>query len=196
VRKFVARRFAGRHDFAQLPLLSRWRGVCRRGRVRKIVVSILLVSGAALLTSTPSSADKTDRYQVPAGTALLLKLATPIDSATASIDDQVEATLWSPVVQNGVELIPVDSVTIGKIVEVTRATERSPYGSVSFLFSVIEHAETGSRAMVTTRKVLVEAPRPSESDKPRKPKPVQATMASGTPFVAMTAEPLIVRIPR
>jgi hypothetical protein len=179
--------------------------------VRKDVIAALLVAGAAALASPPSRAEqargarkveteRADRYQVPAGTALLLKLKTPLDSGKASLDDQVEATLWSPVVQDGIELIPVGSVAIGKVVDVKRATERTPSGSVAFAFSIVEHAETGSRAMMTTRKVLVEAP-PVQDDAGRgkskpKPKAVQATMPEGAPFIARTAEPLIVRIPR
>lgn len=181
--------------------------------MRKRVITFLLIAGAAFLVSPPgiaqqargsakSASPSLDRYQVPAGTALLLKLKTPLDSGTASIHDQVEAALWSPVIQDGVELIPAGSVAIGTVVNVNRATERTPTGSVAFVFSIIEHAETGSRAALTTRKVLVEAPRPeTEGAKkkiwsPKSQKPVQATMAAGAPFVAMTAEPLVVRIPR
>jgi hypothetical protein len=175
--------------------------------VRKGLIPLILVIGAALLVSPPGlsgqakdsrkPAARLDRYQVPAGTALLLKLKTPLDSSKVSVDDQVEATLWSPVVQDGVELIPVGSVAIGKVLEVKRATERVPAGSVAFAFSIVEHAETGSRAMLTTRKVLVEAPPQDEPSRGKqKSKPTQATMSEGAAFVAMTAEPLVVRIPR
>ena len=176
--------------------------------MRKDVVAFFLVIGAAALVSPPglagqarapkkAAAEATDRYQVPAGTALLLKLKTPLDSGKTSVDDQVEATLWSPVIQDGIELIPAGSIAIGKVVDVKRATDRVPAGAVSFAFSIVEHAETGSRAMLTTRKVLVEAPAPEEPGRGRhKPKAVQATMPEGASFVAMTAEPLIVRIPR
>lgn len=168
-------------------------------------VCILLCAGSLSLLSFPNreaaaqarngrKAPSAERYQVPAGTALLLKLKTPIDSGTMAVDDQVEATLWSPIIQGGVELIPAGSVAIGKVTDVQRASDRAPAGSISFAFSIVEHAETGSRAMLTTRKVLVEAPRPDESEKKRKT--VQATMAPGASFVAMTAEPLTVRIPK
>ncbi len=176
--------------------------------MRKDVVAFFLVIGAAALVSPPgfagqarapkkAAAEATDRYQVPAGTALLLKLRTPLDSGTASIDDQVEATLWSPVIQDGVELIPAGSVAIGKVVNVKRASERAPAGEVSFVFSIVEHAETKSRAMLTTRRIVVEPPAVDDVARGKsRPKAVQATMASGSPFVAMTAEPLLVRIPR
>lgn len=95
------------------------------------------------------SAPQFDRYQVAAGTALLLKVSTPQNSSTAVIDDQVEAVPWSPVVQDGIELVLAGSVVFGK---------------------------------VTGRK--------------RRLDPVDVAIPAGTRFVAMTAEPLIVRIPR
>jgi hypothetical protein len=145
------------------------------------------------------SAPRLAEYGVPAGSALLLKLLTPLDSATASVDDQVEATLWSPVIQEGVELIPVGSVAIGQVVAVVRASKQTPLGAVTFAFTIVEHAETGSRAMLTTRKVVIEAPSRASTEQGRgrhRQEPTQAIMPAGTPLVAMTAEPLVVRIPR
>ena len=138
-----------------------------------------------------------ERYQVPAGTALLLKLRTPLDSSSAAVDDQVDAVVWSPVIQDGVELIPEGSVVMGRVVEVLAATKRKPLGSIVFTFSILEHAETGDRASVTTRKVTFTA-RPAETDRKRStPRELSnAIIPPGTAFVAMTAEPLLVRIPR
>ena len=141
------------------------------------------------------------RYQVPAATALLLKLRTPLDSATTSIGEQVEATLWSPIIQDGVELVPAGSVVFGKVISVVRASERAPIGSVTFTLSIIEHGETRSRESLSTRKVVMAAPREPESDpgggkKKKRQPPVNAVVPSGTSFVAMTTEPLIVLVPR
>ena len=150
-----------------------------------------------LSASVGTSAQRGERrFQVPAGTALLLTLRTPLNSEKATVLDQVEATLWSPVVQDGVELIPEGSIAFGSIVDVKRATEREPLGSIAIAFSVVEHAETKSRATVTTRRLVVEAkPLPVKGRRGRQ-KPVNATMAEGTPIVAITAEPLLVRIPQ
>ena len=140
-----------------------------------------------------------DRYQVAAGTALLVKLRTPLNSATAAVEDQVEAVLWSPVVQEGVELVPEGSTVFGKVVAVTRATERAPIGALEFKFSIIEHAGTGSRETLSTRTVYLWGAAESEPAKGRgkaRPKPVDAIMPGGTAFAALTAEPLLVRIPR
>ena len=141
-------------------------------------------------------ASRLEAYQVPAGSALLLKLRTRLDSAASAVDDQVDAVLWSPVIQDGVELIPEGSIVLGRVVEVTPATKRKPEGRIAFTFSIVEHAETGSRAMLTTRKVVFEAQQSQVEGKKPSKELVNAVIPAGTAFVAMTAEPLLVRIPK
>lgn len=144
-----------------------------------------------------SAADKFARYQVAAGTALLLKLRTAVDASKVQIDQQVEAVLWSPVVQDGVELVPTESVVLGRVTAVERATWDRPLGTVSIVFAVVEHAETGDRATLNTRPLIFEAtPPPPPAGKKAKPRPVDVVLAEGMSMVAMTTEPLIVRIPR
>lgn len=141
---------------------------------------------------------KIERYQVAAGTALLLKLQTALDSSTALVDQQVDATLWSPVVQDGIELIPVGSKLLGRVAAVERATERKPLGTLTLTFSIVEHAETGDRATMNTRNIVIEAsaPPPPVPGKKGKLRPVDAIVAEGAPLVAVTSEPLVVRIPK
>lgn len=169
-----------------------------RVQLAAVIVLALAAPTFAQGAAKPSK-PKLDRYQVPAGAALLLKLGTALDGATATVDDQVEATLWSPLIQDGVELIPAESVVFGRVVEVVRASERRPSGYITFAFSIVEHAETGSRATLNTRTITIEAPRPDESQpapKKEKRKPVDAAMPAGASFIAVTSEPLLVRIPR
>jgi len=140
-----------------------------------------------------------DRYQVAAGTALLLKLSTPLNSATASLDDQVEAVLWSPVIQDGIELVPEGSVVFGKVLELVRATDRRPTGSITIAFKIIEHGETGSREPLSTRNIIMEAQREVDAGGGKVKKrldPIDVAIPAGMRLVAMTAEPLVVRIPR
>lgn len=139
-----------------------------------------------------------DHFRIPAGTPLLLKLRTPFSSASSKVDDQVEAVLWSPVIQDGVELLPVGSVVIGKITAVVRSSKRTPLGSVSFVFSLIQHAGTKDRAAVPSQRITLEAPSPVARNGrgPGRPKPAEAAMDEGASLVAITAEPLIVRIPK
>ena len=139
------------------------------------------------------------RYQVAAGTALLLKMSTPLNSGTAAVDDQVEAVLWSPVMQDGIELVPAGSVVFGKVTDFVRATDRRPTGSISFAFKIIEHGETGSRETLSTQKIILEAQRVMDDGRGKARKrldPVDVAIPAGMRLVAMTAEPLLVRIPR
>ena len=169
-----------------------------------LVVGLLAQPSAADLTAPqqgrPGSTKKraprdVDEYQIPAGSALLLKLQTPLSSASSSVDEQVEATIWSPVLQDGVELIPDGSVLIGKVLEVVPASKRKPIGSITFAFSIIEHATTKSLAMVTTQKVVFTAPETTTKKRGRQ-EPTDAVIPAGTRFTAMTADALLVRIPR
>jgi hypothetical protein len=145
-----------------------------------------------------ASGDGFDNYQIPAGTALLLELRTPFDSASAKVDDEIEATLWSPVIQGGVELIPAKSLVTGKISAAVRASKQTPIGSVTFTMSVVQHLRTSDRAMIRTQRIVMEAPvEPAPvGGGNRKLKPRDIAMAEGSRFVAVTSEPLIVRIPK
>lgn len=170
-----------------------------------IVIGSLFVPAGATGGQSPASrsasakapAQKFERYQVATGTALLLKLRTPLDSATAMVDQQVDATLWSPVVQDGVELIPAGSLVFGRIAAVERATDKKLLGTLTLAFAIVEHAETGDRATVHTRNLVIGAAPPTTPPgrKPR-PLPTNAVLLEGASLVAMTAEPLIVRIPK
>jgi hypothetical protein len=145
-----------------------------------------------------AGSDRFDSYQIPAGTALLLELRTPFDSSSANVDDEIEATLWSPVIQGGVELIPAASLVNGKITAVVRASKETPVGSVTFMMSVVQHGGTGDRAMLRTQRIVMEAPvaAPQRGRREKKMKPTDAGMTAGARFVAVMSEPLIVRIPK
>ena len=165
----------------------------------------LLFASTLLLIAPPSPADSSqkagtprlDKHQVPAGTAFLLTLRTPLDSATANVDDQVEATLWSPVIQDGLELIPEGALVIGRVVKVTPATKQQPTGSLTFMFSVVQHPETQSIAMVRSQSITITGTLPlTPKGKPVRGALAEATMAHDARFVAVTAEPLRVWTPR
>jgi hypothetical protein len=169
-----------------------------------VVAAFLLLFPAVLAAQSASrparpsaSAPKYDRYQVAAGTALLLKLQTALDSGMIRVGDQVDAALWSPVVQDGVELIPAGSTVFGQVTAVEKATERKPLGTFAIAFSIVEHAETGDRATMNTRPLSFEAATPVPvAGKKMKLKPTDIMLAEGSSVVAVTSEPLVVRIPR
>ena len=167
-------------------------------------VAVMLSFGSVPISSEQQNkrpparpAEKFARYQVAAGTALLLKLRTAVDATKTQVDQQVEAVLWSPVVQDGVELVPTDSVVLGRVTAIERATWDKPLGTIAIVFAVVEHAETGDRATLNTRPLIFEAtPPPPPPGKKAKPRPVDVVLNEGTSMVAVTTEPLVVRIPK
>src|SRR5689334_5290531 len=92
-----------------------------------------------------------DDYQVPAGTPLVVRLRTTLDSASGHVDDPVRATLLDAVVQNGNELIPKGSTLHGTVTEVQPASKENRVGHVAVTFNVIEHLETRSVATIQTK---------------------------------------------
>ena len=154
-------------------------------------------NGQAGRPAAKAAAPKLARFQVAAGTALLLTMRTPLDSATALVGDQVEAVLWSPVIQQDEELIPEGSVMFGKVRQVVRATEKTPAGSLTLAFTIVEHAETRSRAPLSTHDVSVIATlEPPRGRIKKKPTPVDASIAAGSRLIATTTAPLAVWVPR
>lgn len=166
-----------------------------------MIAAILSAGSAAAQQARPapsSAAPSLARFQIAAGTALLLNMRRPLDSATSQVDDQVEATLWSPVIQDDVELVPAGSIAFGRVKAVVRASDKTPAGSITLTFSVVEHAATRSRATIKTQDLVINAgaPEPQRGRFRRRPKPVDAVVKAGTPITAVTTEPLVVWIPR
>ena len=161
------------------------------------IVGATPANGQAARPGAKTAAPKPARFQVAAGTALLLTMRTPLDSSTAMVGDQVEAVLWSPVIQQDEELIPEGSVMFGKVRQVVRATEKTPAGSLTLAFTIVEHAETRSRAPLTTHDLSVTATLEPPRGRIRKRyTPVDASIAAGARLVATTSAPLLVWLPR
>jgi len=131
-----------------------------------------------------------DDFQVPAGTPLVVRLRTSMDSASAQIDDPVRAMLLSPVTQDGAELIPKGSMIHGKVTDVLPASKENRAGRLAIEFNVIEHVETRSLATIQTRSVLYEATlAPKEKFR-------DVRVDSGEQLTLILATPLKVRLPR
>jgi len=131
-----------------------------------------------------------DDYQVPAGTPLIVRLRTTLDSASGQVDDPVRATLLSPVMQDGFELIPKGSTLHGKVIEVQSASKQKPVGRVVLAFNIIEHLETHSVATIQTRSM------PFDATLEPKDKFRDVRVESGEELTLMLATPLKVRLPR
>jgi hypothetical protein len=148
-------------------------------------------------SSRKRQSDRLTTFQVAAGSVLQARLKTPLDSASARVDDQVDAELAGPVSQNGTELIPAGSPIIGKVLDVTRATPRQPLGRVAIAFYVIEHPGTGSRAAIDTHAVVLQAMPVAEEGRDRRKKtPVDVRSSPLQLLTVKLAEPLVVYIPK
>lgn len=129
-------------------------------------------------------------HQVPAGAVLLVTLRTTIGSLRSAGGDQVDATLSEAVVREGIELIPAGSTLRGSVVDALRSSKRDLRGRVTIAFHVVEHAATGSRAAIRTRRIVIDAPVTEDQ------KPSDIEIAAGQPLRVVLTEPLLVRIPR
>ena len=141
--------------------------------------------------------DRMQKYRVPAGTLLSVRLRTPIGSASSSIDDQVDATLAEAVVQDGIELIPEGSLLHGRVVDVVAASKEVVRGQIAVSFAVVQHAVTESRAAIRTLTVTIAAedPEAPPQSRRRRAEPVDLALPAGHMLVLTLADPLIVYIP-
>jgi hypothetical protein len=138
----------------------------------------------------PAKSRRFDDYQVPAGTPLVVRLRTTLDSASGQVDDAVRATLLSAVTQDGFELIPKGSTLHGKVIDVQSASKQKPVGRMVLAFNVIEHVETHSLATIQTRAM------PFDATLGPKDKFRDVRVESGEQLTLTLAAPLKVRLPR
>ena len=165
------------------------------------VTPVVAASGtkrAPSLKQTPSRDLRPGEYRVAIGTGLTARLKSRIDSSTAQVNDQIDAVLSEPVRRDEVELIPSGSILHGTIVRAEPATRETARGRVEIVFSVVLHAQTGSRAAIRTRPLTFEAEVPPETGRGKrtaKKQPVDLVLPSGTPLLLTLADTLVVYIP-
>jgi hypothetical protein len=179
-----------------------------RRHTRELASTVRTVSASAPGTPVVAAAEITPRpaaqtralppnaHRVPIGAVLNAKLRTPVDSRTAQRNDQIDAVLTDAVVEDGVELIPAGSVLHGAIVLAERATKDAPRGRVEMMFTVVQHAETRSRAAIRTRTLTFEAEPPANAARSGKAKrqPIDVVLPAGQPLLLTLGEALLVYI--
>jgi hypothetical protein len=162
------------------------------------------VVAASGIKRTPSPKQTRSRdlrpgeYRVAIGSALTARLKSRIDSSTAQVNDQIDAVLSEPVRQDDVELIPGGSILHGTIVQAEPATRETPRGRLQIVFSVVQHAQTRSRAAIRTRPLAFEAEVPPDAGRGKrtpKKQPIDVVVPSGTPLLLTLADTLVVYIP-
>lgn len=136
-------------------------------------------------------------YKVPIGSLLPAKLRMPIGSVSSQPNDQVDAVLVEPVVQDGVELIPAGSVVHGRVVEAVPAVKPDERGRISLAFAVVQHRDTKSRAAIETRAITIEAEPPAvpTAKKRKRQDPVNVELVAGYRVDLILSAPLRVFIP-
>ena len=138
------------------------------------------------------------QYRVAIGTILTARLRTAINSGTAQVNDQVDAVLSEAVKQDDVELIPSGSILHGAIVQAEAATKDAPRGRVEIVFTVVQHAETRSRAAIRTRPLMFEAEPPADTARGKrtsKKQPIDVALPAGHPLMPALSDTLLVYIP-
>lgn len=162
------------------------------------------VVAAAGIKRTPSPSQTRRRdlgpgeYRVATGTGLTARLKSAIDSGTAQANDQIDAVLSDPVTQDEVELIPSGSILHGTIRQALPATRDTPRGRVEIVFTVVQHAQSGSRAAIRTRPLMFEAEAPPETGRGKrtaKNQLIDLVLPAGNPLLLTLADTLVVRIP-
>jgi hypothetical protein len=153
-------------------------------------------------TPSPSQARSRDlrpgEYRVAIGTVLTARLKSAIDSGTVQANDQIDAVLSDPVKQDGVELIPGGSSLLGIIRQAAPATRETPRGRVEIVFTVVQHAQTRSRAAIRTVPLMFEAEAPPETGRGKptaKKQPIDLVLPAGNPLQLTLADTLVVYLP-
>ena len=153
---------------------------------------------AALSGQTKSRDLRPGEYRVAIGTILSARLRNALDSRTAQAAGQIDAVLTDPIKQDDVELIPAGSVLHGAIVQAQAATKDNLLGRVEIVFTVVQHAETRSRAAIRTRSLIFEAEPPAEPARGRRPskkQPIDVVLPAGHSLMLTLADTLVVHIP-
>jgi hypothetical protein len=131
-----------------------------------------------------------EEHQIPAGTTLPIELRTRLSSNGNRPADAIEGRLLRPLTtRDGVELIPAGASVLGTVSEAEPAGIKQP-GRLAFTFQVVEHPETGSRAMIKASLLTF------ESEPPVKGKLfADVNLEKGANASVLLLAPLLVRLP-
>ena len=122
-------------------------------------------SGASAPASTP--AEEKPQYReitIPAGTTLPLTLRTSVGSDTSHVEDQVRATLRSPIAIKGVQALPEDTAFIGHVTDAERSGRVKGRARIAFRFTRADPPGNGEQLTVRTATVSRLAPATKKRD--------------------------------
>ena len=130
-----------------------------------------------------------EEFQVAAGNTLPIALRSRLVSSTSRASDHVEGRLLRPIVADGVELVPAGATVLGTVTQVEAAGPKKP-GKLAFAFHVIEHPDTGSRAMIKASPVAFQSQPPAKGQVF-----ADVVLEKGTDASVLLLAPLLVRLP-
>ena len=114
-------------------------------------------SAAAAPTAEPAVAEeKKPQYRevtIPSGTTLPLTLQTAVGSDTSKVEDQVRATLRSPIAIKGIQALPEGTAFIGHVTDAERSGRVKGRASIAFRFTRAD--PPGEREQLTVRTATV-----------------------------------------
>ena len=97
--------------------------------------------------ASTAAADPAPVYRevtIPAGTVLKATLNTAVASDSSNPEDQVRATLKTPVTINGVQALPTGTALIGHVTDVARSAKVKGRARVAFRFSRVDPPKADS----------------------------------------------------
>jgi hypothetical protein len=129
-------------------------------------------------------------YQIAAGTTLPIELRTRLSSNVNEVGDGIEGRLLRPLTtRDGVELVPAGAVVSGTV-RVAEPAGLRQRGKLAFTFHVVEHPETGSRAMIKASVLTFESELPAKGNLF-----AEVRLEKGRDSSVLLLAPLLVRIP-
>ena len=117
-------------------------------------------SGDAKSASATNAAPKAPEYRevtIPEGTVLPLELKTSVSSDGSNVEDPVRATLRSPIVVDGVQVLAAGTAVSGHVTDVARSAKVKGRARVAFRFTQIDPPGADDSASIRTGTVAREA---------------------------------------
>ena len=115
-------------------------------KARLVVCALVVLFGAQIADRPAVNAGEPQRfsssvryreYTIPAGTRIAVRLGNTVSSESSRVEDPVSATLSSPVVIDGTQVLPVGSMLRGDVVSVQRSGKVKGRASLGLRFNTL-----------------------------------------------------------
>src|SRR5262245_23473419 len=108
-------------------------------RIIRVALAAMLLASLIGLVATGYSQNRRSQdngqiWTVPSDTIISVEMTSTLTSRTAHVGDRFAASVKSPVVVNGVEVIPAGSIVEGRVSQVTPARRLNRAGALAVEF--------------------------------------------------------------